>query len=154
MRPRAWSLWKVEDTRRTSCLQCIWLTALIHNVFPFAEGASALTVTGDCICFDSLPSQYSAHEGFFLFSANKPIPGHKLQNISAPDVRRRTWTLCSCECVFGYQVFGLFFPFFKGQSTHSDKFAPQALAAAVAKLSEVFEQIDSRDHMRITHCLK
>lgn len=31
---RAWSLWKVKDTRRTSCLQCIWLTALIHDVLP------------------------------------------------------------------------------------------------------------------------
>lgn len=45
-------------------------------------------MTSECICFDSLPSRYSAHEGFFSFSANKPIPGHKLQNLSAPEMRR------------------------------------------------------------------
>lgn len=55
--------------------------------------ASELTVTSDCICYDSLPSQYSAHEDFFLFSANEPIPGHKLQNLSAPEMRRGLGTL-------------------------------------------------------------
>lgn len=53
------------------------------------EGASELTVISDCICVDSLPSQYSAHESFFLFSANKPIQGRELQYLSAPEMRRR-----------------------------------------------------------------
>lgn len=79
------SLGRQEDVLLTPYL------SLIHDVLPFVEGASELTVTSDRICFDSLPPQYSAHEGFFLLSGNKPIPGHtghKLQNLSAPDIRR------------------------------------------------------------------
>lgn len=72
-------------------------------------------MTADCIRFDIPPSQYSAHEGFFLFSANKPIPGHKLQNPPAPEMRS---ALCSCERAFGCQVFG------------SDKFALGLSAAS------------------------
>lgn len=76
--------------------------------FAFAEGASELAMNSDCICFDSLPSQYSATKSFFLFSANKPIPGHKLQNLSASERKKRTCTLCICECVC--LVLGVNFP--------------------------------------------
>lgn len=50
--------------------------SLIHDVLPLWRVLVERTVTSDRICFDSLPPQYSAHEGFFLLSGNKPIPGH------------------------------------------------------------------------------
>lgn len=110
------------------------------------EGASERTVTSDRICFDSLPPQYSAHEGFFLLSGNKPIPGHtghKLQNLPAPYIRRgfslsalaSVCLLVRCEAVTNL-------PLGFWQQPNSRRHF------------EVFKQIDSTDQMHITHCFK
>lgn len=110
-----------EDVLLTVCLT----RSSYSWCFACAEGASVLTVTTDCICLDSLPSQYSAHEGvFFLFSANKPIPGHNLKNISTPDMRTQDLWVC-------VWLSGVWLGFFFKRPKHTLwQICPQALAAA------------------------
>lgn len=74
--------------------------------FAFADGANELTLTGDWICFVSLPSQYSVHEEFFLtyFLLISQSKDTNCRGFSAARMRRglvRSWV-----CVLVFQVFG------------------------------------------------
>lgn len=99
------------------------------------------------ICFDSLPPQYSAHEGYLLLSCDEPIPGrigNKLDSVYAL-VLRVEFALSLLQRVYPPP------PFF----VICEEVSPRVWEEASSlRRCDVFKQIDLSDHMHITHCAK